>query len=52
MQALVRPLEEESKLYEVRVFNKEGKLKRIISPKELIKTYWERFKLEKSWIKP
>lgn len=50
MQALkitLGTLKEEAKFYEVRVFDKEGRLKRIISPKDLIKRYWGKFELEK-----
>jgi len=38
---------EDSQFYEVRIFDKNGRLKRIISTKELLKRYWEKFELER-----
>jgi len=47
LRSTLATLKEDSKFYEVRVFDKEGRLKRIISPKDLIERYWKKFELQK-----
>jgi len=39
--------EEDSKMFEVKVFNKYGELVKVYSPKSLIERYWKKFEEEK-----